>query len=61
MAVPTIYVKLMEEAEKQNLQNIDVSEYRLVISGSAAMPDPVAQRQVRLFHHMIRFSLYHYS
>jgi len=47
MAVPTIYVKLMEEAEKQNLKNIDVSDYRLVISGSAAMPDPVAQRWLK--------------
>ncbi|CBY36898.1 unnamed protein product [Oikopleura dioica] len=44
MAVPTVYVKLMEEAEKQGLKKIDLNHMRMVVSGSAAMPKPVNNR-----------------
>ena len=42
MAVPTIYVKLIEEAKRQNLTKCDFSYLRLMVSGSAAMPRPIA-------------------
>lgn len=42
MAVPTIYVKLLEEAKRRNLTKGDFSALRLMVSGSAAMPRPVA-------------------
>jgi acyl-CoA synthetase (AMP-forming)/AMP-acid ligase II len=34
MAVPTVYVKLMEEAEKQGLKKIDLDHMRMIVSGS---------------------------
>ena len=37
MAVPTVYVKLMEEAEKQGMKRINLDHMRLVISGSGAV------------------------
>jgi len=44
MAVPTVYVKLMEEAKKQGLKKIDLDHMRMIVSGSAAMPEPVNNR-----------------
>jgi len=43
MAVPTIYVKLLEEAKRRNLTKGDFETLRLMVSGSAAMPRPVAK------------------
>ena len=34
MAVPTVYVKLMEEAEKQGLKKINLDHMRMIVSGS---------------------------
>jgi acyl-CoA synthetase (AMP-forming)/AMP-acid ligase II len=34
MAVPTVYVKLMEEAEKQGLKKIKLDHMRMIVSGS---------------------------
>ena len=34
MAVPTVYVKLMEEVEKQGLKKIDLDHMRMIVSGS---------------------------
>ena len=44
MAVPTVYVKLMEEAEKKGIEKLDLDHMRMVVSGSAAMPKPVNNR-----------------
>ena len=41
MAVPTIYVKLIEEAKRRGLSECDFSHLRLMVSGSAAMPRPI--------------------
>ena len=41
MAVPTIYVKLIEEIKNHNIE-CDFSHIRLIVSGSAAMPRPIS-------------------
>ena len=43
MAVPTVYVKLIEELKNQSIQNINLDHMRLMVSGSAAMPRPIAK------------------
>ena len=43
MAVPTIYVKLIEEAKRRGLSECDFSYLRLMVSGSAAMPRPIVR------------------
>lgn len=54
MAVPTVYSRLIQEFEKRN-KNDQVAfsnachKIRVMISGSAALPDPIMQRYAQIY------------
>lgn len=48
MAVPTIYVNLIDEIQNRNLDKVNFDHIRLMVSGSAAMPRPISDQWERL-------------
>jgi len=57
MAVPTIYAKLLQHAEKEGLSSHTITEaskdIRLMVSGSAALPTPVLEKWKELTGHTL--------
>ena len=47
MAVPTIYTRLVNYLE-ENGKNLNLSEFRLLVSGSAALPKPIFEKFEKL-------------
>eukprot|EP01059_Diplonema_ambulator_P024986 TRINITY_DN4182_c0_g1_i2.p1 TRINITY_DN4182_c0_g1~~TRINITY_DN4182_c0_g1_i2.p1 ORF type:complete len:439 (+),score=90.94 TRINITY_DN4182_c0_g1_i2:113-1318(+) len=41
MAVPTVYAKLLQHMKKIGVEEVDTSGYRLMVSGSMALPEPL--------------------
>ncbi|XP_069936689.1 malonate--CoA ligase ACSF3, mitochondrial isoform X2 [Cherax quadricarinatus] len=62
MAVPTIYAKLIEEYDTKLIKNTRMKEYiksvctqniRLMVSGSAALPEPILERWHQITGHIL--------
>jgi malonyl-CoA/methylmalonyl-CoA synthetase len=53
MGVPTMYVRLLEEAERRGLQHVHLPQMRLFISGSAPLSADVFERFEQVFGHKI--------